>query len=191
MWIDAVCRILAHDIRQVIPAILNLAAPIQAVDLEVRTDLRQVHHDVPALGKYSSCARSEWPVPHPRASRTFVAARKGHDAESGAFTYFLGEVVTQIGSLPDRWLSLVIPVGTYAVFPIRPRRKAGWPVAITAAKRHIDRRWLPPSDYLPAGGIDDFEYHDERSLRRSGPEIDLYVAIRPKGERSPSTRNTA
>jgi predicted transcriptional regulator YdeE len=30
------------------------------------------------------------------------------------------------------------------------------------------------------GVIDDFEYHDERSLRKSDPEIDLYVAIQEK-----------
>jgi predicted transcriptional regulator YdeE len=184
MLMDFAARFLAHDIRQVTPTILDLPAPIQAVGLEVRTSIREVYRDVPVLGKAFARARSESPVPHRRDPWAVVAASKGHSAESGIFTYFLGVVVTEIGVLPEGWLSLVIPVGKYAVFPIRPRYKAGWPVAIAAAKRHVYLHWLPASGFLPAGGIDDFEYHDERSLRRRGPEIDLYVAIRPRPEGS-------
>ncbi len=184
MLMDFAARFLAHDIRQVPPTILDLPAPILAVGLELRTSIREVYRDVPVLGEAFARARSEAPVPHRRDPWAVVAASKGHDAESGAFTYFLGEVVTEIGPLPEGRLALVIPVGTYAVFPIRPRHKAGWPVAIAAAKRHVYLHWLPTSDYLPSGEIDDFEYHDERSLRRRGPEIDLYVSIRPKPEGS-------
>jgi|GEM_PF-3810253 len=28
--------------------------------------------------------------------------------------------------------------------------------------------------------IDDFEFHDERSIKKKNPEIDLYVAIKVK-----------
>lgn len=191
MWIDTVSRILVHDARQTIPTIVDLEATILAVGLEVRTRLRHVYRDVPAPGRAFSRARSEWPVSHPREPWVSVAVSRGHDVESSSFTYFFGEVVTKIGPRPDGWLSLVIPVGTYAVFPIRPRHKAGWPLARAAAKQHIDRRWLPASDYLPTGGIDDLEYHDERSLRRRDPEIDLFVASRPRGRGWPSTPGPA
>jgi len=53
-------------------------------------------------------------------------------------------------------------------------------MVIVDAKRYAYTVWLPDSGYEPAGTIDDFEYHDERSTRRKDPEIDLYVAIREK-----------
>ncbi len=34
--------------------------------------------------------------------------------------------------------------------------------------------------YEPAGTVDDFEYHDKRSVRKHHPEIDLYAAIKEK-----------
>ncbi len=42
----------------------------------------------------------------------------------------------------------------------------------------VDEIWLPQSGYLPARIVDDFEWHDERSTRKKGAEIDLYVAIK-------------
>src|SRR5512134_3487489 len=61
----------------------------------------------------------------------------------------------------------------YAVFPIRPKNRFGWPVAIASSKRHIYATWLPNSIYTQAGMINDFEYHDERSTPKSNPEFDL------------------
>jgi AraC family transcriptional regulator len=73
-----------------------------------------------------------------------------------------------------------IPAITYAVFPVRPKNKRGWGMAIANAKGYAYTTWLPKSGYEPAGVIDDFEYHDERSTRERSPEIDLYVAIKRK-----------
>ena len=109
MLMDFAARFLAHDIRQVPPTILDLPAPILAVGLEIRTSIRGVYREVPVLGKAFARARSESPAPHRRDPWAVVAASKGHDAESGAFTYFLGEVVTEIGPLPEGRLALVNP----------------------------------------------------------------------------------
>ncbi|MGB7539682.1 MAG: hypothetical protein WBM17_14165 [Anaerolineales bacterium] len=53
-------------------------------------------------------------------------------------------------------------------------------MAIANVKRYAYNIWLPQSGYEPSGVIDDFEYHDERGVRRSNPEIDLYIAIKKK-----------
>ena len=87
--------------------------------------------------------------------------------------------MTEVGPLPDGGLSWAILVGMIAVFPIRPRYKSAWPVAIAAAKRHIYQCWQPNSEYLPAGSIDDFELHDELSLRHHHPKVELYVSVKP------------
>jgi AraC family transcriptional regulator len=81
---------------------------------------------------------------------------------------------------PEGMTAFEIPALTYAVFPVRPRNKAGWGMAIANAKGYAYTAWLPKSGYEPAGVIDDFEYHDERSTRERSPEIDLYVAIKRK-----------
>ena len=59
-----------------------------------------------------------------------------------------------------------IPAITYAVFPVRPRNRLAWGPAIANAKGYAYTAWMPGSGYEPAGLIDDFEYHDERSTRR-------------------------
>ena len=105
---------------------------------------------------------------------------KDFDKESGTFTYIIGDVVTSLEEIPAGLLSFEIPAIKYAVFPVRPKNRFGWGVAIGNAKRYAYDVWLPNSEYEPAGAIDDFEYHDERSLRKGSPEIDLYVAIREK-----------
>jgi predicted transcriptional regulator YdeE len=77
-----------------------------------------------------------------------------------------------------------IPAIKYAIFPVRPRNRFGWGLAIANAKGYAYTVWLPASGYEPAGVIDDFEYHDERSTRKQNPEIDLYVAVKPRGAAS-------
>jgi AraC family transcriptional regulator len=74
-----------------------------------------------------------------------------------------------------------IPAITYAIFPVRPRNRLAWGMAIANAKGYAYTAWMPTSGYEPAGVIDDFEYHDERSRDPRRPAIDLYVAIKPRG----------
>ena len=85
---------------------------------------------------------------------------------------------TNIEHIPAGLASFAIPCLKYVVFPIRPKNRFGWSIA--SAKKYIYNIWFPKSEYEPAGVIDDFEYHDERSACKNNPEIDLYVAIRQK-----------
>jgi len=51
MLIDLGAGLWTHDMRRVIPTLLNLPAPIEAIGLEVRTGLKIVWRDVPSNGK--------------------------------------------------------------------------------------------------------------------------------------------
>jgi AraC family transcriptional regulator len=119
-------------------------------------------------------------IPNKKLPWGFAAVSRGLDKEKGAFTYFMGDCVTTLEQVPEGLKAFEIPISKYAVFPVRPKNRFGWPVAIASAKKHIYTTWLPNSIYEPAGLINDFEYHDERSVRKSNPEIDLYIAIKEK-----------
>lgn len=104
----------------------------------------------------------------------------GHDERTEAMTDMMGDMVTSLDAVPEGLRTFTIPAIKYAVFPIRPRNRLGWPFAIADVKRYACTIWLPRSGYEPAGVIDDFEFHDERSARSKKPEVDLYVAIKPR-----------
>ncbi len=171
-------RLFAHDITAVTPCIVDLEQPIQIIGMGVNTDLKNVFRDIPALGKRFQKHKHE--IPNKRLPWGFAAVSKGLDREKGAFTYFMGDRVTTLEQIPDGLKGFEIPISKYVVFPIRPKNRLGWPIAIASAKKYIYGAWLPKSIFEPAGTIDDFEYHDERSVRKHNPEIDLYVAIKEK-----------
>lgn len=173
-------RFFAHDIISVTPRIVDLEQSIQIIGMEVDTNLKTVYRDIPALGKRFANYKKTHEIPNKRLPWGFAAVSKGFNEEKGTFTYFMGDRVTILEQVPDGLEAFEIPAAKYAVFPIRPRNRFGWPVAIASAKRYIYTAWLPNSIYTQAGTIDDFEYHDERSTRKSNPEIDLYVAIKEK-----------
>ena len=111
----------------------------------------------------------------------FAAISKDFDEDAQTFHYIIGDVVTSFEEIPVGLMAFEIPALKYAIFPIRPKNRFGWAVGIVSTKKHIYSEWLPNSEYEPAGIIDDFEYHDDRSVRKNNPEIDLYVAIKEKG----------
>lgn len=173
-------RFFAHDITAITPRILDLEQPIQILGMGVDTSLKTVYRDIPALGKQFAKYKQTHQIPNRREPWGFAAVSQGFNEAKGTFTYFMGDRVTTLEQVPEGLEAFEIPVVKYAVFPIRPRNRLGWPVAIASAKRHIYTAWLPSSIYTQAGTIDDFEYHDERSLRKGNPEIDLYVAIKER-----------
>jgi predicted transcriptional regulator YdeE len=173
-------RFFAHDITSTEPRIVDLEQPIQIIGMGVDTNLKTVYRDIPALGKQFAKYKQTHEIPNKRQPWGFAAVSRGFNEEKGTFTYFMGDRVTMIAQVPDGLKAFEIPVAKYAVFPIRPKNRLGWPVAIASAKRYIYTAWLPNSIYTQAGVIDDFEYHDERSTRKGNPEIDLYVAIQEK-----------
>ncbi len=176
--IDVLERFFTEDIRATTPRIVDLEQPIQIIGMGVDTDLKNVFRDIPALGKRFQKHKQE--IPNKNLPWGFAAVSKGLDKEKGAFTYFMGDRVTTLEQIPDGLKGFEIPISKYAVFPIRPKNRLGWPIAIASAKKYIYGAWLANSIYEPAGTIDDFEYHDEWSVRKHNPEIDLYVAVKEK-----------
>ena len=173
-------RFFAHDIDGIQPRIVELKQPMQIVGMAIDTNIRSVYRDVPALGKQFKKYKQRHEIPNTKEPWTFTAVSKDFDKGKGAFSYIMGDIVTSLEEIPAGLLSFEIPAMTYAVFPVRPKNRFGWPIAIAHAKRHAYEVWLPDSGYESAGVIDDFEYHDERSVRKSNPEIDLYIAITEK-----------
>ena len=125
------------------------------------------------------------PIPNKKARWAFVAVSRSCETTTAAMTYMMGDVVTSAASVPEGMTAFEVPALKYAVFPVRPRNRLGWGLAIANAKGYACTAWMPRSGYEPAGSIDEFEYHDERCARRRSPEIDLHVAIKPKA-RQPS-----
>jgi predicted transcriptional regulator YdeE len=142
--------------------------------------LKSIYRDVPALGRQFKELKDAHPIANRKEPWGFAAVSRGYDKATGAMTYMMGEVVTRAEAIPEGMSAFEIPAIKYAIFPVRPRSRFGWGLAIANAKGYAYTVWLPRSGFEPAGVIDDFEYHDERSARKREPEIDLYVAIRPK-----------
>ena len=173
-------KLFAHDITLVTPRIVDLESPIQIVGMGIDTNIKTIYRDVPALGKRFRQYKLTHEIPNKKTPWSFAAVSKGFEKDKGTFSYFIGDSVTNIENIPAGLASFEIPCLKYAVFPIRPKNRFGWSIAISSAKSYIYNDWLPKSEYEPAGVIDDFEYHDERSVRKKDPEIDLYVAIKQK-----------
>lgn len=172
-----------NDLSGYQPRIVDLKKPITIVGMSVDTTLRRIYRDVPTLGRKFKQMKELHPIPGRKKPWAFAAVSKGYNPSTGAMTYMMGDVVTRAGKVPKGMKSFRIPAGKYAVFPVRPKSSAGWGLAIANAKGYAYTRWLPGSGYEAAGAIDDFELHDERSERKPDPEIDLYVAIRPRAKR--------
>lgn len=179
MFFRLLARLLAHRIDGTEPRLVDLDQPMHLIGLSVDTTEKRIYRDVPRLGQVYQKRKSE--IPNKRHPWVFAAVSQGYDPVTGSLTYTMGDVVTSLESIPAGLIGFDIPAGKYAVFPVRPRNRLGWPFAIGDAKRYIYTVWLPQSGYEPAGTIDDFEYHDARSTDKRHPEIDLYVAIKPRG----------
>jgi predicted transcriptional regulator YdeE len=169
-----------HKVEGTEPRIVELEHPIEIMGMSTETDTRSVYRDVAQLGKRFEAYKQENEIPDRVEPWGFAAVSKDFDEATGAFSYIMGDVVVSLDRVPAGLTGSEIPAGTYAVFPVRPKNRFGWGMAIGIAKRYAYTVWLPGSEYERAGTIDDFEYHDERSTGRN-PEIDLYVAVRRRG----------
>lgn len=94
---------------------------------------------------------------------------------SGEYTYFIGEEVTHVTTIPEGLTQLVIPEQTYAKFTNGP---APMPAVCINAWHEI---WnMTTSDM---GGkrsyIADFELYDERAQDHQQVELDIYIGIQP------------
>jgi len=174
-------RLLVEDMTGFEPQIVDLPSPILIVGMSVETTLKRIYRDVPALGRQFKALKQQHPIANRQEPWALAAVSRGYDPATGAMTYVLGDVVTRVTSVPAGMLVFEIPAITYAIFPVRPKNRLAWGMAIANAKGYAYTAWMPTSGYEPAGVIDDFEYHDERSRDPRRPAIDLYVAIKPRG----------
>ncbi len=177
---NALMRIFAHNIDGMQPRIVDLEHSIKILGMAVDTDTSKIYRDVPSLGKRFRRYKQDNEIPGKNDPWGFAAVSQGFDSDTGAFSYIMGDVVTSFEKIPAGLTAFKIPAIKYAIFPVQPKNRFGWGLAIANTKRYAYNVWLPNSDYEPAGVIDDFEYHDERSVRKSNPEIDMYVAITEK-----------
>ena len=146
----------------------------------MNTDIHSVGDDIGNLASRYSDHKKKADIPNIKQPWAFVAVSKNFNKIRKTFTYAIGDVVTSLDAVPEGLNAFEIPAIKYAVFPVRPKNRLGWADAISSMKKYIYDHWLPNSGYAPAGIIDDFEYHDERSTKHQNPEMDLYIAIKVK-----------
>ena len=162
------------------PKIVELEEPIKIIGMTVDTDSKGAFRDIAQLGKRFEAYKRQHKVPNKMEPWGFAAVSQDYDERTSAFSYTMGDVVESLERITPGLTGLEIPAGAYAVFPVRPKNRLGWGMAIGNAKSYAYHVWLPNSGYEAAGTIDDLEYHGDRSRRKKDPEIDLYVAIKPR-----------
>lgn len=162
------------------PQIIDLKVPIKIVGLAVDTSTTKAYHDIPRLVEQFENYKKEKEIPNKKRPWAVAAVSKDFDEEKKTFSYIIGNVVTSLDEIPQGLISFEIPAIKYAVFPIMPKDSSAWGEAIANAKKYAYTVWMQNSIHEQARIIDDFEYHDERGIRRSNPEADLYVAIKTK-----------
>jgi len=163
------------------PEIVKLNEPIKLIGIEVQTDDKSIYKDAGRITKRFNEINSRNPVPDLKQPWARLYVSKDYNAEARTFKYIVGDVVTQIDSIPEGLNYYEVPASVYAVFTIKPKSRLVWGITMGRMKRYIFTEWLPVSGYEASGIIDDFELHDERSLGKS-PQIDLYVALKETGE---------
>ncbi len=178
---NIIASLFARPVEGTHPRIVVLSHPIRVAAMSIETDTKRIYRDVPRLAKRYRQFKRECEIPNRKEPWAFAAVSRDYDEKTRAFSYSLGDVVTDFEELPPGLLALEIPPGKYAVFTVRPRNRFGWGIAIGSTKRYAYETWLPSSEFEQGRIVDDFEYHDERSTRAKDPEIDLYICIRDRG----------
>jgi predicted transcriptional regulator YdeE len=156
------------------PRIFDLEEPIKIIGLKVDTDVTRIYHDAQQLVEQFEKYKKANEIPNKRQPWAFAAVSKDFDEEKKTFSYLIGDVVTSLEEIPQGLIPFEIPAIKYAVFPIRPKSEFAWGEAIANTKKYAYTEWLPNSKYELAKIIDDVEYHDERSLRRSNSRVTYF-----------------
>jgi predicted transcriptional regulator YdeE len=160
------------------PRIVILSEPLKMVGVSIRTTQKTIFKDAVTLGneykKVTGIIRNK------KIPWQFVAISKDFIGDE-SWEYLMGDVVTNLDSIPTELQSFDIPPITYAVFTIKPKSKIAWGISIGRIKKYIYTEWIISSEYkLDNNLIGDFEFHDERSEQKK-PEIEIFVAIKIKG----------
>ncbi len=161
------------------PGIVKLKDPIKMIGVSIRTTQKTIFKDAVTLGTEYKKIKEQGIILNKKTPWQFVAISKDFIGEE-SWEYLMGDVVTNLDSVPMGLKSFEIPPITYAVFTIKPKSRFAWGISIGRMKKYIYTEWINNSGYeLDNKVIGDFELHDERS-EQPNPEIDLYVAIKEK-----------
>lgn len=161
------------------PKIVKLKDPINMIGVSIRTTQKTIFKDAVTLGNEYKKVKEQGIVINKKTPWQFVAISKDFIGDE-SWEYLMGDVVTNLDSIPTDLKSFEIPPITYAVFTIKPKSRFAWGISIGRMKKYIYTEWIKNSGYeLDNKVIGDFELHDERS-EQPNPEIDLYVAIKEK-----------
>lgn len=161
------------------PEIVTLSEPIKAIGLSVKTDMKNVFKDVSKILKKYMSYKDKCGIPDQKEPWEYVSLSKNFN-ENQTWDYFTGHVVTSFDSVPEAFVPFEIPVGTYAVFPVRPRNRFMLGLSIARTKRYIYNNWILKSKYEFAGY--EFEHNDEKMFKENPHFIDLYVAVKEKNQ---------
>jgi predicted transcriptional regulator YdeE len=124
-----------HDISGVEPRMVVLKQPLMIIGLSIDTDMKRIYRDVPSLGRQFKMYKKTHEIPNKQQPWAFAAVSKNFDREKGAFSYIMGDVVTSLDTIPAGLTSFEIPAIRYAIFPVRPKGRFGWGIAIANVKR--------------------------------------------------------
>jgi predicted transcriptional regulator YdeE len=169
------------NVKKEEPQIIRLQESIKMIGVSARVNFKTIYRDSQTLGQRYQQVKQKRLIQNKRKPWAFTAVSKSF-GEDGSWEYLMGDVVTSFDSIPDGLTGFEIPHRTYAKFSLQPRFVFLWGLAMGLLKKYIYTEWLPASNYVADSEvIGDFEYHDERSVSKK-PEIDLYVAVKPKEE---------
>jgi AraC family transcriptional regulator len=159
--------------------IVALKDPIKMIGVSIRTTQKTIFKDAVTLGNEYKKVKEQGIILNKKTPWQFVAISKDFIGDE-SWEYLMGDVVTNLDSIPTNLKSFEIPQITYAVFTIKPKSRFAWGISIGRMKKYICTEWIKNSGYeLDNKVIGDFELHDKRSEQQN-PEIDLYVAIKEK-----------
>jgi AraC family transcriptional regulator len=171
--------ILIGNIDKKEPQIIKLDEPIKLIGIEINTNDRDVYRDVGTVASEFKELKKSSPIPYLKQPWSSINISKDYNVETKTFKYIMGDVVTQVDTIPNRFHYYEVPALTYAIFQIKPKSKIAWGITMGRMKKYIYTEWLPKSGYSASEIIGDFELHDDRSLGKN-PEIQLYVALHEK-----------
>mgnify|MGYP001766212700 CR=1 FL=1 len=157
------------------PKIVTLDEPIPVLGLMVRTDMKHVFKDVSRVLHDMMTKKAKTGIPEQKLPWEYISLSANFD-EHQSWDYYTGFAVDDTKNSSEIFTPFVVPGGTYAVFPIRPKSRLLLSASIVKTKKYIYQQWLPASGYAFAGC--EFEYNDESMHAVNPNHIDLYVSIK-------------
>ena len=169
-----------NKVTNVDPVIVKFDEPLLVLGMQIQTHIRDMQDGIHKVKRMYRDHKKTNEIPNCKEPWGMIAAMLEFDLDRDRFVYMVGDLVTEIDIVPPGLVPFTLPADEFAIFPVRA--SSGWmlPFSIKSVRNFAYERWLPSSKYQPRTGFEGFEYYDQRSLQKDGPEIDLYVAIQQR-----------